>query len=258
MAREFLYRELPDDDFAVKNRHNSKKSQQEMIWIAEAAKFAGEGSEVFVAGCGWMFEIIKVESGKIAYIRDGKLINPQSEFFAVFYAPFSIIKISIADVKMRWAGIGAASTTAPASWMTVPLIFDLPIAALPKNADEMIEILKTPRRFQSIEINTKPSLLAKRAKKIIDENWLASPSIAAIARTLKVSHPHLTRQFKKDYGLAPKTYLHKVRLHFAIWKLSQGEKIANVSFDSGYNDLSRFYKQFRKFMKTSPGSCRIF
>jgi AraC-like DNA-binding protein len=166
--------------------------------------------------------------------------------------------MAIANVKFRWVGLGAALSTAPANWMTVPLIFDLPINELPGSADEVIEILQEPRLYESIECNTRPSLLAKRAKKIIDGCWSDAPSIASIARSLGVTHEHLTRQFKKDFGLAPNTYLHKIRLNQAIWKLTQGERIADVSFDVGYNDLGRFYKQFRKFMKTSPGSCKTF
>jgi AraC-like DNA-binding protein len=256
MTREILYRELPNSDAAVKARRDTKKIKEEMIWISEQAEIAGQGSEVFISGCGWMFEVINLESGALAFYRDNQLVKPNSNYFAVFYAPFSVVQLAITDVKFRWVGLGSALASAPANWMTVPLIFDLQIEDLPKNADAVIDILKTQRRFESIEVNTRPSLLSKRAKKIIDASWSDPPAIASLARSLKVSHEHLTRQFKKDFGLAPNTYLHKVRLNYAIWKLSQGEKIADVSLDVGYNDLGRFYKQFRKFMKTSPGNCK--
>jgi AraC-like DNA-binding protein len=38
--------------------------------------------------------------------------------------------------------------------------------------------------------------------------------------------------------------------------LARGEEIISVSQEVGYNDLSRFYKQFRKTTKTSPGACQ--
>ncbi len=258
MTREILYKELPNSRTTINARRDTKKIKEQMIWISDEAEIAGEGSDVFISGSGWMFEIIKVEKGTIAYYRDQQIVKPNSKYFAVFYAPFSIVRLAITQLKFRWVGIGAALSSAPASWMTGPLIFDLQLDELPKNADEVIEILKEPRTFQSIEVNTKPSLLSKRAKKIIDDSWSDPPLIASMARSLNVSHEHLTRQFKKDFGLTPNSYLHQVRLNYAIWKLSQGEKIAEVSFDVGYNDLGRFYKQFRKFMKTSPGSCKNF
>lgn len=258
MTREILYRDLPNSRTTIKARRDTKKIKEQIIWISEEAEVSGEGTEVFISGCGWMFEIIKIEKGAMAFFRDNQMVKPSTDCFAVFYAPFSMVQLAITNVKFRWVGLGAALASAPASWMTVPLIFDLQIQELPKNADEVIEILKEPRAFQSIEVNTRPSLLSKRAKKIIDASWSDPPSIAGIARSLRVTHEHLTRQFKKDFGLTPNNYLHKVRLNYAIWKLSQGEKIAEVSLDAGYNDLGRFYKQFRKFMKTSPGSCKNF
>jgi AraC-like DNA-binding protein len=39
-------------------------------------------------------------------------------------------------------------------------------------------------------------------------------------------------------------------------RLARGEPIIEVSAEVGYNDLSRFYKQFRKKTKTSPAACR--
>ena len=61
---------------------------------------------------------------------------------------------------------------------------------------------------------------------------------------------------KRDFEMSPSTYLHQLRLADAPLKLAKGEEIINVSQDIGYNDLSRFYKQFRKTTKTSPGVCQ--
>ena len=100
------------------------------------------------------------------------------------------------------------------------------------------------------------SALSLKAKRLIDENHLADPSIARIAERLGVSHPHLSRQFKKDFGMSPSNYLRKLRVADAPLRLVRGEQIINVSGDVGYNDLSRFYKQFRKTTNTSPGVCK--
>jgi AraC-like DNA-binding protein len=47
-----------------------------------------------------------------------------------------------------------------------------------------------------------------------------------------------------------------LRVADATFRLSKGEPIIEISQDVGYNDLSRFYKQFRKSTNTSPGACR--
>lgn len=70
------------------------------------------------------------------------------------------------------------------------------------------------------------------------------------------THEHLSRQFKLDLGMSPSAYLRQLRLADAPLRLARGEGIVNVSLDVGYNDLSRFYKQFRKTTSTSPGACQ--
>jgi AraC-like DNA-binding protein len=54
----------------------------------------------------------------------------------------------------------------------------------------------------------------------------------------------------------PSSYLRQLRVADAPLRLAQGEEIINVSHDMGYNDLSRFYKQFRQTTETSPGACK--
>jgi AraC family transcriptional regulator of adaptative response/methylated-DNA-[protein]-cysteine methyltransferase len=74
---------------------------------------------------------------------------------------------------------------------------------------------------------------------------------------LGVSHAHLTRQFKRDYGLTPIDYCHRLRVSDAMGHLSQGGKILDVGYDVGFNDATRFYADFRKVTGTSPGKCRF-
>ena len=80
--------------------------------------------------------------------------------------------------------------------------------------------------------------------------------IADIAHELGVSHAHLTRQFKRDFGLTPIDYLHHVRVSEAMGKLSLGEAAIDIGYDVGFNDTTRFYKDFKKVTGTSPGKCR--
>ena len=105
-------------------------------------------------------------------------------------------------------------------------------------------------------LNPSPSSLALETKRLVDEQYLNNPAIAGIATKVGVSHEHLSRTFKKEFGLSPRNYLHKLRVADAALFLASGEEIINVSQHVGYNDLSRFYTQFRKTTYTSPGVCK--
>ena len=153
--------------------------------------------------------------------------------------------------------IGVGAIEPIAGLPTLPLIFETDYDAPITSAGDAIIILDAARDKLSIELNSKPSLLSIKAKRIIDDNYHIYPSIARIAARLNVSPEHLSRQFKRDYEMSPSNYLHRLRMAEATYKLMKGEEIIDVSADVGYNDLSRFYKQFRKSTKTSPGNCRV-
>lgn len=222
--------------------------------IADRINIEGEGLSPFVIGAGWLLEIITVKSGEFYFVRDDEEIRPRSKRFGIYYPPFSIVRMGAKHIKADLIGVGSMRRIA--GLPDLPLIFetdfDEPITA----ATDAIRILEACRNKRSIELNSKPSLLSIKAKRMIDENYHVYPSIARIAARLKVSHEHLSRQFKRDYEMSPSNYLHRLRMAEATYKLMKGEEIIEVSADVGYNDLSRFYKQFRKSTKTSPRNCQ--
>jgi len=203
----------------------------------------------------WLIELYHLEAGEILFNEGDESVRPLTKTFGVFYPPFTISQPGLKDTRGHLIGV-ASTESLPAGLTTIPTIFETTFNAPPERAAEAIEILKAGEHTQSIEMNPKPSLLTLKAKRLIDENYLAYPSIARIAARLRVTHEHLSRQFKRDLSMTPSDYLRQLRLADAPLMLARGEEIINVSHDVGYNDLSRFYKQFRKTTKTSPGACQ--
>ena len=208
-----------------------------------------------VTCAAWLLELYELKAGEIFFIKGEAHVRPDTKCFGVFYPPFTIAQPCFKNAKGRLVGV-ASTEPLPIGLTTVPLIFETSFTDLPGGTTQVIEILHSGSHPQSIEMNPKPSLLSLKAKKLIDENYLVYPSIARVARRLNVTHEHLSRQFKRDFQMSPSAYLHQLRLADAPLRLAQGQEIVNVSLDVGYNDLSRFYKQFRKNTKTSPGVCQ--
>lgn len=215
----------------------------------------GEGTSPFVVGAGWLLEVMELGSGEYFFLSDGEKVPLSSKRFGVFYPPFSLVKLRVKDLKGIFTGIGGF-TDIPSAFPKEALIFETDFDGPFTGGKQALDVLNSAGERIPISLNTKPSLLSLRAKRLIDENYQVFPSITRIAARLKVTPEHLSRQFKRDYELNPSSYLHQVRLAEATFKLSIGEEIAAISYDIGYNDLSRFYKQFRKATKTSPANCR--
>lgn len=255
VSNEFdVKREIADGQIA--SHRKMLRLSDGSYFIKDEVNVEGEGIAPFIVGASWLIEFFELDSGEFYFFRDDKEVRAQNKRFVIFYPPFSIVKACVKNMKGRWQGIAGLVNSFPANIKSTPLIFESDFNDEFTCAAQLKEILDSSRNSQSIEMNPNPSLLSIKAKRLIDENYLIYPSIARIAARLKVSHEHLTRQFKRDFQMSPNAYLHQVRIADATFRLSVGEEIIKVSGDVGYNDLSRFYKQFRKATAFSPGNCR--
>jgi AraC-like DNA-binding protein len=196
-----------------------------------------------------------LEAGDYFFMRGAERVRPLSKRFGIFYPPFSIMQICFKDVSGLWRGM-AATARLPEKLSAAPMMFETDFTEAPQNVAQVEQILSSSYNRQTIELNPKPSLLSIRAKKLIDENYMIHPSISALAARIGVTHAHLARQFKRDFGLTPSAYCNQLRIAAATFRLARGEEIIDISQDVGYNDLSRFYKQFRKNTTKTPGYCQ--
>ena len=222
--------------------------------LDEVAAVPGEGDSCFIFGRGWLLEILYVEAGEYHFISGDEKVKPAGPHFGVFYPSFTIVRPYVKDVRVCVRGIGSirAFPELPRS----PFVFETDFSGQFTRIEQAFEVLGSSGKRLSIEINPAPSFLSIKAKRLIDREHTDSPSISRIAKKLRVSPEHLSRQFKRDFGLSPSEYLHKLRVAEATFRLTLDEAIVDVSMEVGYNDLSRFYKQFRKATRTSPGMCR--
>jgi AraC-like DNA-binding protein len=228
--------------------------EQQTYFIDDKLSIDGEGASPFVFCAGWLLEIVEIKSGEFYFLSDGEAVKPKRNRFGVFYPSFTIVRSFVRNLRGRVRGVGRVEPLdgSPAK----PIIFDTGPIVKFTSANQAADVIKSARHIRSIEMNTDPSILSLRAKRLIDENYAVYPSIARIAERLRVSHAHLSRQFKHDFQMSPSEYLHHLRTADAQFRLSLGQEIVDISHEVGYNDLSLFYKQFKKQTATSPAACR--
>lgn len=87
----------------------------------------------------------------------------------------------------------------------------------------------------------------------IVEHFQTSISLEAAAEAAHLTPPAFCKYFKKT---TRKTFMEAVtdyRLDFALKELAGTDKpVAQIGFDSGFNDISNFHKTFKQKLKTSP------
>jgi len=71
------------------------------------------------------------------------------------------------------------------------------------------------------------------------------------------SQEHLTRSFKKYYGISPSEYINKLRLKEATHLLrTSDEKVINIVYDCGFNNIAYFNRLFKDRYGVSPREYR--
>lgn len=257
-------------------KSRGKKQQAYAVPLAEGGRlarrqtgFLSDGSYLFqdqlrvdgflaptiITSTAWLLEFYHLTRGEMYCWSGTKRLEPETRKFGILYPPFSIAKPCFKNTRTKLWGL-AGNHRLPDDIPNTPTLFGSNFSEVPSGVEQAIAIIRAGTQPQAVAAYPSPSLLSLKAKRLIDENYFDYPSITRIAERLGVSLEHLSRQFKHDYELTPSSYLRQLRLADVPLQLARGEEIVNISEKAGFNDLSRFYKQFRKTTRTSPGACR--
>lgn len=101
-----------------------------------------------------------------------------------------------------------------------------------------------------------PSKIA-RAARLIRERHREEISLGDIAQIIELSRERLSRLFHETLGITFSEYLIQVRLATARRLLSDSDApITEVAFESGFQSLSQFNRNFAKYERQSPREFR--
>jgi len=82
-------------------------------------------------------------------------------------------------------------------------------------------------------------------------------SINGLARDAAMSPYHFLRVFRRVIGMTPHQYVLRTRMHRAAIALrTTRERITDIAYAAGFNDLSTFNRRFHRLMGVSPGAFR--
>lgn len=227
-------------------------------WIEQDVRVRGVHSGPFPMGAGWIIEFIELRRGSLSFRQDGrKILAPGRQFVWVLPA-FCVVHAEFRHAAFRFVAVAARSTAGDvpaAARAYASRVFPLR-GKLPANTAQLLARLASLGEGISVEISSTLPPLVRAAKTRLEQGYHQTPSIAGLARSLGISHAHLTREFRRCLGMSPLRYVHNLRSMEAASRLSTGESVVDTSLEVGYNDLSRFYKQFRKLGCSSPGRYR--
>ncbi|MBL8024857.1 MAG: helix-turn-helix domain-containing protein [Fibrobacteres bacterium] len=124
----------------------------------------------------------------------------------------------------------------------------------------LVRLLRSKVSVAKNDINRKNNG-AKRIEEIADyiqRNFFESITVSKMAEICSMPDSKFINLFSKKYKETPLKYLHRCRINYAKEMLLKSENsIAAVCFDAGFNDLSFFYRLFKKYTGKSPKAYRM-
>lgn len=214
---------------------------------------AGTGTDV--TGKYWILGLVRVHSGSIRFRSGDEWVSPPSNPFVMFVPPYQLIEAELSELKSENQGI-AWSKPLPAFAPKDAVVFVPPFHACPETVDELHKMIKGASAERVISRAPKASAISRRIKRSLDLSYMDSCKISNIAAQLRIRPNVLTKHFRNTYGMTPVNYRHWLRVMDAMMQLMEGKAIVDVAQDVGFEDLSRFYKQFKKIASGPPAKYR--
>ena len=98
-----------------------------------------------------------------------------------------------------------------------------------------------------------------RIHEFLMKNYQGDIDLKEIAEVAHMAPASVCRFFKNSTGLTIFEYLNKIKINYSCQLLLNTDlNILDISYDCGFNNLSHFNKQFKKFIGATPTEFRKF
>jgi AraC-like DNA-binding protein len=86
----------------------------------------------------------------------------------------------------------------------------------------------------------------------LEANFINEVKLEELAQMSQMSSRNLTRHFKQVTGKTIVEYVTQLRINYACERLQETRQITFSAYDSGFHDLSFFYRVFKKYKGMTP------
>jgi AraC-like DNA-binding protein len=123
------------------------------------------------------------------------------------------------------------------------------------SSSKELKTLSSPSFLESFNLSENEPI--QRAMKFIMQNFQRQIHVKELLQVTNMSNTAFCNAFRYTYRMSFSTYLMKLRIGYASRQLLSGAKnISEVAYDSGFDNLSNFNRQFKKIKGTTPHEYR--
>lgn len=107
--------------------------------------------------------------------------------------------------------------------------------------------------YRCHQIRTSEKPVAEFAKEYVDNAYKEDISLSDVAERFFISKEYLSSTFKSHFGITLGNYILRKKMEEAAYLLSEGVSHKDISDQLGYNDVTYFYKVFKRYYGCTPG-----
>jgi AraC-like DNA-binding protein len=203
-----------------------------------------------------MLGMIEVRQGRTQFLCGQQRVDPPTRRVGLFVPPFAIVEFELHRAEYYLRTLVSVGDV-PKSLPDAPVVFKPHRWRCPRSLEEICQFIEEGRGFISVNRAPTPSPLSARIKEIIDRTYMTSKRLSEIAEELRTAPATMSRYFKRDYGISPVQYRRQVRIMDSMVRLLKGEPIKDVFQEVGFEDVSRFYRQFAACFCVPPGQYHL-
>jgi AraC-like DNA-binding protein len=112
-------------------------------------------------------------------------------------------------------------------------------------------------RADRIRLPEARSERSRRIVRFLQDNYMNKVQLDHLTRALPLSVRQICRSFKQEMNMSVMEYLRVLRLlHSSHHLFHRRKKIIDVAFDCGYDSVSTFYQDFKRYFGLPPNQFR--
>jgi AraC-like DNA-binding protein len=235
---------------AVNYKRNREKLNDQEVFLSSNTSFHEKTEFIDITGPIWNIFFISINSGSFNWLTKQGVIKPHSKKFGLYLPSYSLAIDLFDNTNLDLKGI--YSTKSPPINENRPFIFDL--EKEPLNKEELLNGLLSSKIKTFVDYNSSPEDKTLEIKNDIDLNFKEIEKISQIAEKFKLNQATVSRKFKDSFYIGPKQYLNLLKIVYGEYLLGLGKDINDVIFEVGFQDFSRFYKQFKGKFNDTPNT----
>ncbi len=129
---------------------------------------------------------------------------------------------------------------------------------------ELLHFLATSEDYQTLnatnyafEVNAQDYPRINAIYQYVDQHFKEHISLDEVAKLINMTPPAFSRYFKKLTGKTFVQFVNEYRIAYASKQLGEEDQmITDISFESGFNNISHFNKQFKLITGLTPSEYR--